>query len=69
MSASVDQQGEAGAPLAARRGGWLVSRPWAAVVLLMLIGIVNFLDRVLPSILAEPIKRDLALSDTFLGVI
>jgi MFS family permease len=69
MSASVDQQGGAAAAPAGRRAGWLVSRPWAAVVLLMAIGIVNFLDRVLPSILAEPIKQDLALSDTFLGVI
>jgi predicted MFS family arabinose efflux permease len=45
------------------------SHPWGAVALLMLIGILNYLDRALPAILAEPIRHDLALSDTTLGLI
>lgn len=45
------------------------ARRWAAVVLLTLVGILNYVDRFLPSVLAEPIKRDLALSDTALGLI
>lgn len=44
-------------------------RHWFVVALLMLIGVLNYLDRVLPAILAEPIKNDLGLSDTGLGVI
>lgn len=51
------------------RAGLLAGHPWAAVLLLMLVIVVNYLDRFLPAILAEPIKRDLGLSDTFLGVL
>lgn len=43
--------------------------PWLVVLLLLLVGILNYLDRVLPAILAEQIKADLALSDTALGLI
>ncbi|MFC3172726.1 MFS transporter [Novosphingobium bradum] len=43
--------------------------PWLAVVVLMLVGLLNYLDRILPGMLAEPIRRDLALSDTALGLI
>lgn len=50
-----------------RRG--LVRHPWAAVALLMLVTIFNNVDRFLPAILAEPMKRELGLSDTFLGLI
>ncbi|CDP81795.1 MULTISPECIES: spinster family MFS transporter [Mycolicibacterium] len=44
-------------------------RAWAAVALLALVGTLNYVDRFLPSVLAEPIKHDLALSDTAIGVI
>jgi MFS family permease len=44
-------------------------RPWAAVAVLTLVTLFNTVDRLLPTILAEPIKRDLALSDTALGLI
>jgi predicted MFS family arabinose efflux permease len=44
-------------------------RAWGAVLLLMLAGILNIVDRFLPSILVEPIKRDLLLSDTAVGLI
>ncbi|MGE2725743.1 spinster family MFS transporter [Mycolicibacterium pulveris] len=44
-------------------------RAWAAVVLLAIVGTLNYADRFLPAVLAEPIKQDLALSDTMIGVI
>jgi predicted MFS family arabinose efflux permease len=44
-------------------------RAWSAVVLLMLVGVVNVIDRLLPGILVEPMKADLALSDTAIGLI
>ena len=44
-------------------------RAWAAVVLLAVVGTLNYADRFLPAVLAEPIKDDLALSDTAIGVI
>ena len=49
------------------RGG--SGEPWGIAVLLMLIGILNILDRILPGFLAELIKRDLSLSDAALGFI
>jgi MFS family permease len=45
------------------------ARAWAAVAVLALVGTLNYVDRFLPGVLAEPIKRDLALSDTAIGVI
>src|SRR5580698_8849590 len=58
--------GEAGDETA----GQAISRPYLAYLmgLLLLINIVNFLDRQIPSILAQSIKRDLHLSDAQLGV-
>jgi len=44
-------------------------RAWAAVALLALVGTLNYADRFLPAVLAEPIKADLVLSDTAIGVI
>ncbi|HEX2212446.1 MAG TPA: MFS transporter, partial [Mycobacterium sp.] len=44
-------------------------RAWTAVAVLALVGTLNYADRFLPAVLAEPIKNDLALSDTALGVI
>lgn len=43
--------------------------PLLAVTLLTLVGMLNYIDRVLPSILAQTIKQDLALSDAALGLI
>lgn len=54
------------APARSRRG-LLEGSPWAAVCFLTLIGAINYLDRTLPMILAEPLKQDLGLSDTALG--
>ncbi len=45
------------------------TRAWAAVAVLALVGTLNYVDRFLPGVLAEPIKKDLALSDTAIGVI
>jgi MFS family permease len=56
---------ESGLPTA--RSGWLHGRPWAAVGLLTAIAALNTLDRFLPSILAQSMKDELHLSDTFLG--
>nr|WP_090339223.1 MFS transporter [Mycolicibacterium malmesburyense]CRL67409.1 arabinose efflux permease family protein [Mycolicibacterium malmesburyense] len=44
-------------------------RAWVAVALLALVGTLNYADRFLPAVLAEPIRAELALSDTALGVI
>jgi MFS family permease len=51
------------------RSGLLAGRPWAAVALLGFLLLFNYLDRLLPAVLAEPLKRDLGLSDTFLGAV
>jgi len=45
------------------------ARAWAAVGVLALVGTINYVDRFLPGVLAEPIKRELSLSDTAIGVI
>ncbi|OBK79907.1 MFS transporter [Mycobacterium sp. 1164985.4] len=44
-------------------------RAWVAVALLAIVGTLNYADRFLPAVLAEPIGADLDLSDTALGVI
>ena len=44
-------------------------RAWTAVLLLALVGTLNYIDRFLPAVLAEPIRLELALSDTAIGVI
>ncbi|BBX16498.1 MFS transporter [Mycolicibacterium duvalii] len=44
-------------------------RAWAAVSVLAVVGTLNYADRFLPAVLAEPIRQDLALSDTAIGVI
>lgn len=44
-------------------------RAWAAVILLAIVGTLNYVDRFLPAVLAEPIRIELALSDTAIGVI
>src|SRR5262245_41115776 len=54
---------------AERPGHRLAGNRWMVVVFLMLVAILNLIDRFLPAILAEPIKHELALSDTALGLI
>ncbi|MCV7151977.1 spinster family MFS transporter [Mycolicibacterium pyrenivorans] len=44
-------------------------RAWAAVSALAVVGTLNYADRFLPAVLAEPIREDLSLSDTAIGVI
>ena len=44
-------------------------RVWAVLATLALVNVLNFVDRQLPFILAEPIKRDLEMSDTQLGLL
>ncbi|MGE2729030.1 spinster family MFS transporter [Mycolicibacterium vaccae] len=44
-------------------------RAWAAVSVLAVVGTLNYADRFLPAVLAEPIREDLELSDTALGII
>ncbi len=44
-------------------------RAWTAVSVLAIVGTLNYADRFLPAVLAEPIREDLALSDTAIGVI
>lgn len=43
--------------------------PRAALALLFAINLLNFFDRNLPGALAEPIRREFALSDTALGLV
>lgn len=50
------------------RRGVAVNR-WVVVVFLLLVAILNLVDRFLPAALAEPMKADLQLSDTALGLI
>ena len=42
------------------------TRAWTAVGVLALVGTLNYVDRFLPGVLAEPIKQELALSATTL---
>ena len=41
----------------------------AILIVLFLVNIINFMDRSLLSVLAEPIRREFALSDTELGIL
>jgi predicted MFS family arabinose efflux permease len=62
-TAQMTEQVSGAAPVFSR------ARVWSGVVLLMLVGMVNTIDRILPGILVEPIKHDLALSDSVIGLI
>lgn len=42
---------------------------WYGLALLALVSFFNYLDRLVISVMAEPIKRDLGLSDTQLGLV
>lgn len=44
-------------------------RAWAVLVVLLLINVVNFIDRQLPFILMESIKKDLKLTDSEIGLL
>jgi len=46
-----------------------ITNPKMMLFILLLVYILNFLDRQIVNILAEPIKRDLGLSDTQLGLL
>jgi MFS family permease len=46
-----------------------ITNPKLLLFILLLVYILNFLDRQIVNILAEPIKRDLGLSDTQLGLL
>lgn len=56
-------------PASASPVGMALSKPYTryALVLLMLINLLNAIDRLLPGILAELIKRDLGLADWQIG--
>ena len=41
----------------------------AALVALSLIGLLNYMDRMVLAVLVEPIKRDLRLSDSDIGLV
>ncbi len=61
-SVAATEELEAARPAAAGARGWLV------IVLLLLINIVNFIDRQLPFILISGIKADLKLTDSQIGL-
>jgi predicted MFS family arabinose efflux permease len=56
------------AALASARQG-RTANPWIVVVFLLVVAVLNLIDRFLPAALAEPMKADLQLSDTALGLI
>lgn len=47
----------------------LSGRAWAILIVLLLINVVNFIDRQLPFILMESIKADLKLTDSEIGLL
>ncbi len=46
-----------------------MTRAWTAVALLTLVGMINMIDRAMPGVMVEPIKHDLQLSDSALGLV
>jgi predicted MFS family arabinose efflux permease len=67
LARAREGDGATDAPKPARRG--LSANRWLVVAFLLLIAILNLTDRFLPAALTEPIKADLALNDTALGLI
>lgn len=47
----------------------LTASPWYLLILLTLINILGIVDRTLPAVLIQPIKRDLGLSDAQFGLV
>lgn len=56
-------------PAIAANNQFAITNPKVMLFALLLVYILNFLDRQIVNILAEPIKRDLGLSDTQLGLL
>ncbi len=54
---------------AVRSGGLAITNPKIMLFALLIVYILNFLDRQIVNILAEPIKGELGLSDTQLGLL
>ncbi|OYZ88578.1 MAG: hypothetical protein B7Y00_03950, partial [Sphingomonadales bacterium 17-56-6] len=46
-----------------------ITNPKLLLWILMIVYVLNFLDRQIVNILAEPISRDLGLSDTQIGLL
>src|SRR5260370_11298413 len=46
-----------------------MTRAWTAVALLTLVGMINMIDRAMPGVMVEPIKHDLQLSNSALGLV
>ncbi|MEM7050925.1 MAG: MFS transporter [Acidobacteriota bacterium] len=63
------RSGEGGAAAEARTSEEVASRRYShyVLVVLFLVYVLNFIDRQILSILVEPIKRDLGISDTQIG--
>ncbi len=69
MPPYADDQGPARIPPGRSGNAALPGRPWLVLAMLLLVYIFNFLDRQILGILAQPIKADLALTDTQLGAL
>jgi predicted MFS family arabinose efflux permease len=54
--------------MASRNGGKAASA-WYGLTLLSLVSLLNYLDRMVIAVLVEPIKRDLNLTDTQVGLV
>ena len=53
----------------ATHGWWTLPRRHYVLFILCLVGVVNFVDRQILAILLEPIKKDLGVSDTAMGLL
>jgi MFS family permease len=49
--------------------GTQAGNAWRVLILLFLANLFNFFDRVIPSVVAEPIRKEWGLSDTQLGLV
>ena len=45
------------------------ARAWRILFLLFLANLLNFFDRVIPAVVAEPIRKEWGLSDVQLGLV
>jgi sugar phosphate permease len=66
-SSSLDPSAAAAAELTARRAATTGVYSWYVLGVLFLVYVVNFIDRQVPSILAQDIKASLGVSDAQLG--
>ena len=67
LSSSLDSSAAAAAELAPRSDSVTRVYPWYVLGVLFLVYVLNFIDRQIPSILAQDIKASLGLSDAQLG--